>query len=122
MFSSVRYPEHIKDALSLGAHCCTVPWRIMKQMNENNFTTIGTQEFISHTRQMTMKVKEALQSGINPTITVDNTVTEAIIEMTKSGMGAVSIVNAQGELAGIFTDGDLRRHLNEGGKPLCRKK
>jgi TalC/MipB family fructose-6-phosphate aldolase len=122
MFSSVRYPEHIKDALRLGAHCCTVPWRIMKQMNENNFTTIGTQQFISHTRQMTMKVSEALQAGNNPTIGVNNTVTEAIIEMTKSGMGAVSIVNNEGLLAGIFTDGDLRRHLNEDGEAIMSKK
>ena len=94
----------------------------MKQMNTNNFTTIGTQEFISHTRQMTMKVKEALQQNVNPVITVNNTVNEAIVEMTRSGMGAVSIVNEKGEIAGIFTDGDLRRHLSEDGDLMMSKK
>lgn len=122
MFSSVRHPEHVKNALHLGAHCCTIPWRVMKQMNTNNFTTIGTQEFISHTRQMTMKVKEALQQNVNPVITVDNTVNEAIVAMTKSGMGAVSIVDGKGEIAGIFTDGDLRRHLSEDGELMMTKK
>ncbi|NPA37088.1 MAG: CBS domain-containing protein [Chlorobi bacterium] len=122
MFSSVRHPEHVKNALELGAHCCTIPWRVMKQMNTNNFTTIGTQQFISHTRQMTMKVKDVLQEGVNPTVRLDNTVNEAIVEMTKSGMGAVSIVDDKGEIAGVFTDGDLRRYLNENGESFLSKK
>ncbi len=122
MFSSVRHPEHVKNALHLGAQCCTIPWRVMKQMNTNNFTDVGTKEFISHTRQMTMKVKEALQQGVNPVVTVDNTVNEAIVEMTKSGMGAVSIVDTKGDIAGIFTDGDLRRRLSEEGELIMSKK
>ncbi|TAJ09749.1 CBS domain-containing protein [Marinilabiliaceae bacterium JC017] len=121
MFSSVRNPEHIKNALHLGAHTCTIPWRIMKQMNENKFTEIGTQQFFAHTRQMTMKVREAIEDK-NPTVGLDATVTEASIEMTASGMGAVSIVDDKGDLAGIFTDGDLRRHLNEDGENFLKKK
>lgn len=36
---------------------------------------------------------------------------EALVEMTSKGFGCVGIVNARGEIAGIVTDGDLRRHM-----------
>jgi arabinose-5-phosphate isomerase len=36
---------------------------------------------------------------------------EALIEMTRKGLGCVGIVDADGRLAGIITDGDLRRHM-----------
>jgi arabinose-5-phosphate isomerase len=36
---------------------------------------------------------------------------EAMMEMSSKGFGCVCIVNASGEIAGIITDGDLRRHL-----------
>ncbi len=36
---------------------------------------------------------------------------EAILQMSAKGFGCVGIVDAQGKLAGIITDGDLRRHM-----------
>jgi arabinose-5-phosphate isomerase len=36
---------------------------------------------------------------------------DAIVEMTSKGFGCVGIVDADGRLAGIITDGDLRRHM-----------
>jgi arabinose-5-phosphate isomerase len=36
---------------------------------------------------------------------------EALVEMTSKGFGCVGIVDARGEIAGIVTDGDLRRHM-----------
>jgi TalC/MipB family fructose-6-phosphate aldolase len=122
MFSSVRHPEHVKNALELGAHCCTIPWKVMKQMNSNNFTDIGTQQFVAHTRQMTMRIKDVMRPGVNPVISLDDTVNEAIIEMTRSGLGAVSVVDENGKIAGVFTDGDLRRKLNEHGKNILSMK
>ena len=38
---------------------------------------------------------------------------DAIIEMTKKGLGIVSIVDNEGKLKGIITDGDLRRLLTK---------
>jgi arabinose-5-phosphate isomerase len=37
----------------------------------------------------------------------------ALVAITRGRAGAVSIVNNRGKLVGIFTDGDLRRHLTE---------
>jgi arabinose-5-phosphate isomerase len=37
---------------------------------------------------------------------------DALIEMTRRGFGAVAVTHADGALAGIVTDGDLRRHMD----------
>ena len=39
---------------------------------------------------------------------------DAIVEMTAKGFGCVGITGADGRLAGIITDGDLRRHMRAG--------
>ena len=39
---------------------------------------------------------------------------EALLEMTRKSLGMTLILDADGTLAGIFTDGDLRRALDRG--------
>ena len=39
---------------------------------------------------------------------------EALLEMTGKGLGMTGIIDADGRLCGIYTDGDLRRTLNKG--------
>ena len=39
------------------------------------------------------------------------TVKEALLVMTRAKSGSVSVVNSRGKLAGVFTDGDLRRRI-----------
>ena len=36
---------------------------------------------------------------------------DALVEMSSKGFGCVGIVDANGDLVGIITDGDLRRHM-----------
>jgi arabinose-5-phosphate isomerase len=36
---------------------------------------------------------------------------EAIVEMSAKGFGCVAVIEATGKLAGVITDGDLRRHM-----------
>ena len=114
MFSSVRYPEHIKDALLLGAHNITVPWNIMKKLGDNHLTKLGTDQFFQHTRLMTIQVRSVI-SPVNPIVDLESKVLDALLKMTDSGMGAVSVVTKEGNLAGIFTDGDLRRQMRKMG-------
>ena len=120
MFSSVRTMEHIRNALNLGVHTITVPLKIMKQLTENHFTTVGTDQFIQDTRLMTVKVKEAL-NGVNPIVSDDTNLAEAIVKMTEYGFGAITITNADGSLKGVFTDGDLRRKLISDGRDVLNK-
>lgn len=121
MFSSVRNVEHVRNAINVGVHTVTVPWKIMKQLTENHFTTLGTQQFEEHTKLMTKKVKEIIRKD-NPIVKLSETVLDAVVQMTESGFGAVSVVDAKKNLVGVFTDGDLRRQLKESGKDLLKKK
>jgi transaldolase len=112
MFSSVRHSEHVRNAIELGCHTITVPWKIMKALTENSFTELGTKQFIDHTRQITQRVSDIMKS-VNPTVKLSDSVSNALLRMTEFGFGAVSVVDENGNLAGIFTDGDLRRKLME---------
>tara|TARA_B100000787_G_scaffold7998_1_gene6002 strand:- start:628 stop:990 length:363 start_codon:yes stop_codon:yes gene_type:complete len=44
-----------------------------------------------------------------PSVTADQPLQDALIEMTQKGFGMTTIMSADGKLIGIFTDGDLRR-------------
>lgn len=121
MFSSVRNSEHVRNALSAGAHTITVPLKILKSLTENNFTTLGTEQFLTDTRLMTVRVKDAL-NNINPLVKADSTLKDAIVKMTEYGFGCITIVNDGGETMGVFTDSDLRRLLQNEGEHILDKK
>lgn len=60
------------------------------------------------------KVRDVMRAGErNPIVTEDTAVAEALARITAARCGAVSVVNAEGRFAGIFTDGDLRRLLSK---------
>lgn len=120
MFSSVRTAEHVRNALNLGVHTITAPWKIMKALTENNFTTVGTEQFVEHTRLMTVKVKNVVDT-VNPTVTDDTPLVDAIVKMTEFGFGAVTVVKKDGTLVGVFTDGDLRRKIQTEGRDVLKK-
>ena len=120
MFSSVRHPEHVRNAINLGVHAVTVPWKVMKGLTENTFTTVGTQQFFEHTRLMTLRVKDVI-SDFNPTIRKGKPVVDALVVMTQGGFGAVTIVDDNDEICGVFTDGDLRRLLEREGEASLQK-
>lgn len=121
MFSSVRHSEHVRNAINIGVHTVTVPWKVMKQLTENHFTTIGTQQFFEHTRLMTVKVREVINNK-NPQVTGEETITDCLVKMTAGGFGAVTVVDADAKAIGIFTDGDLRRLIEANGADAVNKK
>ncbi len=116
MFSSVRTAQHVRDALEVGAHAITVPWKIMKALTDNHFTALGTAQFVQHTNLLTRTVREAMRSA-HPTAPSHAHVLDALVPMTASGLGACTIVDEQGAPLGIFTDGDLRRLIERGADP-----
>jgi arabinose-5-phosphate isomerase len=59
-----------------------------------------------------LKVEEIMRAGKkNAVLPADRSVKEALFAITEARAGAVCLVDGEGRLAGIFTDGDLRRHL-----------
>jgi arabinose-5-phosphate isomerase len=49
-----------------------------------------------------------------PLAPTDASMSEAIVVMTEKSFGCLGVVDGDGRLAGIITDGDLRRHMGDG--------
>ncbi len=57
-------------------------------------------------------VRDLMHTGAEvPLAPLGTRMSDAIIEMTRKGLGCVGIVDKDGLLVGIITDGDLRRHM-----------
>ncbi len=66
-------------------------------------------------RRLLLSVDDVMHSGERlPTVPVSASLAEALLEMTRKGLGMTTVLDQQGMLAGIFTDGDLRRMLDRG--------
>ena len=67
-----------------------------------------------------IKVGEIMHRGDDiPLVTSGTPMQDAILEISRKSFGCVAIVSADGLLAGIITDGDLRRHMD--GDLLSRR-
>jgi arabinose-5-phosphate isomerase len=63
-------------------------------------------------RAMLLQVGDIMRTGNRNAVADENlTVKEALLVMTRAKSGSLSVVNARGKLAGVFTDGDFRRHM-----------
>ena len=59
-----------------------------------------------------LKVKDLMRTGLqNPVVSVDAKVKDVLLRITRSRAGSASVINKKRQLCGIFTDGDLRRHI-----------
>lgn len=57
-------------------------------------------------------VAELMHSGDQvPLVTADTPMSEALLEMTSKGFGMAGVTDDQGRLAGVISDGDLRRNM-----------
>lgn len=63
-------------------------------------------------RRLLVRVKDLMHSGSElPRVNQDANISEALIEMSRKGLGMTLVVDQQNKHVGIFTDGDLRRAL-----------
>lgn len=63
-------------------------------------------------KRLTLRVSDLMHSnGENPTIAAGSSWVDVVRAISKGGLGAVCVVDAEGHLAGIITDGDLRRAI-----------
>ena len=64
-------------------------------------------------RRLLLKVENVMHSGDElPHVQRGTLLKDALMEMTRKGLGMTVILEADGRLAGVFTDGDLRRTLD----------
>ncbi|HET8883758.1 MAG TPA: KpsF/GutQ family sugar-phosphate isomerase [Solimonas sp.] len=66
-------------------------------------------------RKLLLKVGDVMQSGERlPKVSPDTKLSAALLEMSRKGLGLTAIVDADNKVLGVFTDGDLRRVLDQG--------
>jgi len=65
-------------------------------------------------RKLLLRVSDLMHTGAEiPRVTEQMSLSDGLLEMTTKGLGMTSICDDKGTLVGIFTDGDLRRNLDQ---------
>jgi arabinose-5-phosphate isomerase len=68
-----------------------------------------------------MRVEQLMRTGAQaPVVCGDTLMADVIYEMTSKGLGMTCVTDKAGRLAGIITDGDLRRHIS-GSKSILER-
>ncbi len=65
-------------------------------------------------KRLLLKVNDLMHSDSElPSVDANTTLGQALLEMTEKGLGMTTVQSAEGQLIGIFTDGDLRRSFEQ---------
>ncbi|MBB6249345.1 KpsF/GutQ family sugar-phosphate isomerase [Rhodanobacter sp. A1T4] len=65
-------------------------------------------------RRLLLHISDVMHSGADvPRVPPDASITTALVEMTRKHLGMTAVVDAEQRLLGVFTDGDLRRALDD---------
>jgi arabinose-5-phosphate isomerase len=72
-------------------------------------------------RALLLRIKDIMRGAERNAVAGEHlTVKEALLRMTQAKTGSVSVVDRRGRLVGVFTDGDLRRHMATDAEVLTR--
>jgi arabinose-5-phosphate isomerase len=64
-------------------------------------------------RRLLLHVEDVMRRGKDvPKVSADTPLAQGLVEMSRKGLGMTAIVDADGHVLGIFTDGDLRRSFD----------
>ncbi|MGB5339134.1 MAG: KpsF/GutQ family sugar-phosphate isomerase [Gammaproteobacteria bacterium] len=64
-------------------------------------------------RRLLLMIDDLMHTGDTvPQVGIDTRLSDALMEMTRKGLGMTAVVDGHGKLAGVFTDGDLRRAID----------
>ncbi len=65
-------------------------------------------------RKLLLRISDIMHTGEQvPSIASGSSVSDALLEMTRKGLGLTAVVDREHRLLGVFTDGDLRRTLDD---------
>ena len=65
-------------------------------------------------KKLYMRVSDLYINNEKPQVAATDNIKQVIMEMTSKRLGATAVLNADGDMVGIITDGDLRRMLMSG--------
>jgi len=73
-------------------------------------------------KRLLLKVGDIMRTGrSNPVVGQNTPVKRVLLAITDARAGSASVIDSKGRLVGIFTDGDLRRHLKTGADLINKK-
>jgi arabinose-5-phosphate isomerase len=73
-------------------------------------------------KRLLLRVEDIMRKGdANPVVSEEKKVSQVLLKITKTRSGSASVVDKLGRLSGIFTDGDLRRHLERDPRLVQRR-
>ncbi len=91
----------------------------IKKFRMEDFASVHPQGSLG--KKLLLQVRDVMRKGkSNPIVGGQTKLTKVLLAITQARAGAASVVDTQGRLIGIFTDGDLRRRL-ESEKNLLHK-
>ncbi|MWJ26852.1 KpsF/GutQ family sugar-phosphate isomerase [Halomonas sp. ZH2S] len=65
-------------------------------------------------KRLLLRVKDLMHAGSRlPQVPLGSPLRDALLEITRQGLGFTCVVDKEGRLAGVYTDGDLRRTLDQ---------
>jgi len=63
-------------------------------------------------KRLYLRVADLIKNNQTPSVSLDSTITDVIVEITEKRLGVTAVVNNQ-QIVGIITDGDIRRMLSK---------
>jgi len=75
-------------------------------------------------KRLLLRVEDLMHVGADiPTVNLNTPLKDALYEISSKKLGITGVVDERGGLVGVFTDGDLRRTIEQGievlNKPIC---
>lgn len=65
-------------------------------------------------RRLLIAISDVMHTGDEvPRVPTEASLSDALVEMTRKGLGMTGVVDAHNRLVGVYTDGDLRRTLDD---------
>ncbi|HEY3298746.1 MAG TPA: KpsF/GutQ family sugar-phosphate isomerase, partial [Armatimonadota bacterium] len=73
-------------------------------------------------RQLTLRIGDVMRTGDQIAVVPEyEVVRDVLFAITRAGAGSAIVVDSDGRMSGLITDGDLRRHMYEDEACLSRK-
>lgn len=92
----------------------------LKGFKEKDFAFVHPRGSLG--RKLLLTVKDIMRKGrFNPIVDNNELVKDVLVKITSSHAGAAVVVDKRKKVVGIFTDGDLRRHLKSNSDILKKK-
>jgi len=85
---------------------------VKRGLNENDFAFFHPGGSIG--KKLFIRVKDLMHTGdLLPVVSLDTPMSKAVIEMSSKRLGHAIVIDKNGRISGILTDGDVRRGLGE---------